>query len=161
MRGSEGREGREGRDGRDGKEGSEESEGAAEKLKTGSFSTWSWAAGRARKLRLLSGAGADTPVARAGAGLEEAVRSTLLRPESATFDFILRLDLAWLVGSIVVGVGVGVGVSVPVLSDTELVVVVGGGLTTSLWSLFSVLVVVEGLVLTAGPGLALVSLPWL
>lgn len=130
MRGSVGRVGREGRDGR---EDWEEREGAAEKLKTGSFSTWSCTAGRDRKLRPLSGAGA-------GAGLEEAVRSTLLRPESATFDFILRLDLAWLVGSI----GGGVGVSVPVLSCTELVVVVveGGGLTGSLWSLLSVLVVV-------------------
>ena len=132
------------------------------KLKTGSFSTWSCAAGRDRKLRPLSGAGA-------GAGLEEAVRSTLLRPESATFDFILRLDLAWLVGRR----GEGLGVSVPVLSVIELVVV--GGLTTSLCSLLSVLVaevkvvevkVVEGVALFlseagAGPGLALASLAWL
>ena len=145
MRGREGREEREGR------------EGPVVKLKTGSFSTWSCDAGRDIKLRLLSGA-------TAGARPEPAVRSTLLRPESATFDFILRLDLAWLVGRR----GDGLGVSVPVLSVIELVVV--GGLTTSLCSLLSVLVaevkVVEGVALFlseagAGPGLALASLAWL
>ena len=145
--------------GREGREGREEREGPAVKLKTGSFSTWSCDAGRDIKLRLLSGA-------TAGARPEPAVRSTLLRPESATFDFILRLDLAWLVGRR----GDGLGVSVPVLSVIELVVV--GGLTTSLCSLLSVLVVevevkvVEGVALFlseagAGPGLALASLAWL
>ena len=144
-------------------------------MKTGSFSTWSCDAGRDIKLRLLSGAAA-------GARAEPpAVRSTLFRPESATFDFILRLDLAWLVGR---RLG-GLGVSVPVLSVIELVVV--RGLTPSLCSLLSVLVVkvvegVEGVeevddmvvkvemekgaalllsVAGAGPGLAVASLTWL
>jgi len=122
------------------------------------------------KLRLLSGAAA-------GARPEPpAVRSTLLRPESATFDFILRLDLAGLVGR---RLG-GLGVSVPVLSVIELVVV--RELAPSLCSLLSVKVVkvekVEAEVVEVvemvekgvalflseagvGPGLALASIAWL
>ena len=92
------------------------------------------------------------------------MRSTLLRPESATFDFILRLDLAWLVGSSGAGTGAGgAGVSVLVLSVGGLEEV--GGLTPSLSSLVSVLLLlllllVVVLVLT-GPGLAVLSLAWL
>ena len=92
------------------------------------------------------------------------MRSTLLRPESATFDFILRLDLAWLVGSSGAGLRAGAGgggVSVLVLSVGGLEEV--GGLTPSLSSLVSVLLLlllVVVLVLT-GPGLAVLSLAWL
>ena len=54
------------------------------KLNTGSFSTSS-CGGLEVRLKLL-------------AGITSAARSTLLRPESATFDLILRLDLAWVGG---------------------------------------------------------------
>ena len=55
-----------------------------EKLNTGNFSTSS-CGGLEVKLKLL---------------LELAGRSTLLRPESATLDLILRLDLAWGAGGL-------------------------------------------------------------
>ena len=99
------------------------------------------------------------------------MRSTLLRPESATFDFILRLDLAGAVGSRGAGVGAGVGtgagagagVSVPVESVTGLEVMTGGDLSPSLSSLLlselDVLFLRE--LLAAGPGLAVLSLAWL
>ena len=101
------------------------------------------------------------------------MRSTLLRPESATFDFILRLDLAGAVGSrgagagagagVGVGAGAGMGVSVPVETVTGLEVMMGGDLSPSLSSLLlselDVLFLME--LLAAGPRLAVLSLAWL